>query len=92
MVSRTWRDALPRGAYGLAIASVSDVAALAFAQSYRALTDFARLEVVEAVLAAYRNGDPLNRIAKNVDHYHSAVKRIIDAAEAHGARPLATAG
>jgi hypothetical protein len=50
------------------------------------------VEVVRAVLAAHRNGDPLNRIAKNVERHHTAVKRIIDAAEARMDRPLAATG
>jgi hypothetical protein len=41
------------------------------------------LEIVHAVLAAHENGDPLNRISKDVHRHHSAVKRIIDAATAH---------
>jgi hypothetical protein len=41
------------------------------------------LEIVHVVLAAHANGDPLNRIAKDVYRHHSAVKRILDAATAH---------
>ena len=32
---------------------------------------------------AHRNGDPLNRIAANLGVHHSAVKRVLDAAEAN---------
>ena len=50
------------------------------------------VELVHAVLVAHNNGDPLNRIAKNVDRHHTAVKRIIDAAEARVDRQLAATG
>jgi len=50
------------------------------------------VEVVRAILEAHNNGDPLNRIAKNVDRHHTAVKRIIDAAAARVDRQLAATG
>ena len=52
----------------------------------------APVEVVRAILEAHNNGDPLNRIAKNVDRHHTAVKRIIDAAAARVDRQLAATG
>jgi hypothetical protein len=50
------------------------------------------VEIVRAVIAAHNNGDPLNRIAKDVDRHHTAVKRIIDAAAVHRQRQLAAVG
>jgi hypothetical protein len=47
------------------------------------------VEVVARILAAHEQGEPLNRIAKNVDVHHSAVARIIGAAAAHRQRTLA---
>jgi hypothetical protein len=47
---------------------------------------------VRAVIAAHDNGDRLNRIAKNVDRHHTAVKRIIDAAALHRQRQLVAVG
>jgi hypothetical protein len=50
------------------------------------------VEIVRAVIAAHDNGDPLNRIAKDVARHHTAVKRIIDAAAVHRQPPLAAVG
>jgi hypothetical protein len=50
------------------------------------------LEIVSAILAAHKRGDPLNRIAKDVRRHHSAVKRIIDAAAEHRQQQLVAAG
>ena len=49
------------------------------------------VETVEAILVAHRNGDPLNRIAANLGVHHSAVKRVLDAAEANSQRYLLAA-
>ncbi|MCB0937639.1 MAG: DUF2637 domain-containing protein [Mycobacterium sp.] len=46
---------------------------------------------VEAILVAHHNGDPLNRIAANLGVHHSAVKRVLDAAEAISERQLLAA-
>jgi hypothetical protein len=47
------------------------------------------VEVVARLLAAHDSGDPPNRIAKNVEVYHSAVSRVIEAAAVHRQRTLA---
>lgn len=39
------------------------------------------VETVEAILVANQNGDPLNRIAAVLGVHHSAVKRVLDAAD-----------
>ena len=50
------------------------------------------VETVEAILIAHHNGDPLNRIAAAVGVHHSAVKRVLEAAESLGeGRSLAVA-
>ncbi len=49
------------------------------------------VETVEAILAAYQNGDPLNRIAAALGVHHSAVRRVLDAADAHHPGDLLTA-
>jgi hypothetical protein len=49
------------------------------------------VEVVARILAAHDAGDPLNRIAKDVRVHHSAVSRIIEAADAHRQRTLTAA-
>jgi hypothetical protein len=49
------------------------------------------VETVEAILVAYENGDPLNRIAADLGVHHSAVKRVLDAAEANIQRYLLAA-
>jgi hypothetical protein len=36
---------------------------------------------VEAILGAHQNGDPLNRIAADLGVHHSAVKRVLEAAD-----------
>jgi hypothetical protein len=41
------------------------------------------VETVEAILVAHENGDPLNRIAAAIGVHHSAVKRVLGAAEVH---------
>jgi len=46
---------------------------------------------VEAILAAHDNGDPMNRIAANLGVHHSAVKRVLGAAEANSQRYLLAA-
>ena len=47
---------------------------------------------VEAILIAHGNGDPLNRIAAALGVHHSAVKRVVEAAESLGeGRSLAVA-
>jgi hypothetical protein len=43
------------------------------------------VETVQAILIAHQNGDPLNRIAADLRVHHSAVKRVLEAAE-HGQR------
>jgi hypothetical protein len=43
------------------------------------------VETVEAILTAHENRNPLNRIAADLGVHHSAVKRVLDAAE--GRRP-----
>ena len=40
------------------------------------------VETVEAILIAHDNGDPLNRIAAALGVHHSAVKRVVEAADA----------
>jgi hypothetical protein len=47
------------------------------------------VETVAAILAAHEQGDPLNRIAKQVDVHHTAVSRIVGAAATHRQRELA---
>ncbi len=47
------------------------------------------VETVAAILAAHEQGDPLNRIAKQVGVHHTAVSRIVGAAAAHRQRTLA---
>ena len=49
------------------------------------------VQTVEAILVAHHNGDPLNRIAAAVGVHHSAVKRILDAADVHRQHHLLTA-
>ena len=49
------------------------------------------VETVEAILAAHQDGAPLNRIAATLDVHHSAVKRVLDGADAHRQRHLAAA-
>jgi Protein of unknown function (DUF2637) len=46
---------------------------------------------VEAMLVAHNNGDPLNRIAADLGVHHSAVKRVLNAAEANSQRHLLAA-
>ena len=41
------------------------------------------VKTVTAILVANGNGDPLNRIAAAVGVHHSAVKRVLDAADIH---------
>lgn len=50
------------------------------------------VDTVAAILAAHRQGDPPNRIAKQVGVHHSAVSRVIDAATAQRQRSLASVG
>jgi len=40
---------------------------------------------------AHESGDPLNRIAATLGVHHSAVKRVLDAAEANSRRHLLAA-
>jgi hypothetical protein len=49
------------------------------------------VDVVEAILVAHEKGAPLNRIAATVGVHHSAVRRILDAAEANSQRDLLAA-
>ncbi len=49
------------------------------------------VEAVARILVAHAQGDPLNRIAKNLGVHHSAVLRIIEAAAARDRRPMAVA-
>lgn len=41
-------------------------------------------ETVERILAAHHAGDPLNRIAKNLGVHHTAISKIVNAAQMHG--------
>ena len=50
------------------------------------------VETVAAILTAHHHGDPVNRIAKQIGVHHSAVSRIIDAANELRKRELLTAG
>ncbi|HKH51969.1 MAG TPA: hypothetical protein VKA77_09265 [Mycobacterium sp.] len=50
------------------------------------------IDIVRAVLEAHHNGDALNRIAKDLNCHHTAVKRIIDAATTHRHSDLAAVG
>ncbi len=50
------------------------------------------VQTVEAILLAHHNGDPLNRIAAALGVHHSAVKRVLEAADAHRGRYLLAAG
>ncbi len=49
------------------------------------------VQTVEAILVAHQNGDALNRIAARVGVHHSAVKRVLDAADVHRQHQLVTA-
>jgi len=49
------------------------------------------VETVTAILVAHGSGDPLNRIAAAVGVHHSAVRRVLDAADAHRQRHLLAA-
>lgn len=49
------------------------------------------VEKVEAILLAHQNGDPLNRIAAVLGVHHTAVKRVLDAADVHRQDQLLTA-
>lgn len=48
------------------------------------------VEVVAAILTAHQAGDPINRIAKSLGVHHSAVSRVLEAADVRGQRILAT--
>jgi len=50
------------------------------------------VDFVHGILVARAGGVALNRIAKDVDRHHSAVKRIIDAAAAHQQGVFASVG
>jgi hypothetical protein len=50
------------------------------------------IDVVRAILEAHRDGVVLNRIAKDVNRHHTAVRRIIDAAAAHQQNELQAVG
>ena len=65
-------------------AVVSDVRAAA--QLVATKTTRQPVETVEAILTAHHNGDPLNRIAASLGVHHSAVKRVLEAAEGLGER------
>jgi hypothetical protein len=41
------------------------------------------VETVATIIIAHESGDPLNRIAASVGVHHSAVKRVLDAANTH---------
>ena len=45
-----------------------------------------RVATVEAILEAHQKGDPLNRIAAALGVHHSAVKRVLEAAEGQDRR------
>jgi hypothetical protein len=49
------------------------------------------VDTVEAILVAHQDGDPLNRIAAAIGVHHSAVRRVLDAANAHRERYLRAA-
>lgn len=49
------------------------------------------VEVVAAILAAHHAGDPINRIAKSLGVHHSAVSRVIEAAEGNRVGTFGTA-
>ena len=69
-------------------ADTDDVAAKQAAELIAAKVTRKPVETVEAILVAYGNGDPLNRIAAAVAVHHSAGKRVLDAAEKHHQRYL----
>ncbi len=72
-------------------AVASDATARLAAQLVATKTTRQPVETVEAILTAHHNGDPLNRIAAALGVHHSAVKRVLDAAENLHPRPSATA-
>ena len=61
------------------------------AELVAAKTDRQPVEIVAAILAAHQDGDPLNRIAAAIGVHHSAVKRVLDAADTHRERQSRTA-
>ena len=65
---------------------VSDATARIAAELVATKTTRQSVETVEAILTAHRNGDPLNRIAAALGVHHSAVKRVLEAAEGLGER------
>ena len=62
-------------------AVASDATARLAAELVATKTTRQPVETVEAILTAHRNGDPLNRIAAALGVHHSAVKRVLQAAE-----------
>mgnify|MGYP003608373536 CR=1 FL=1 len=69
----------------------SDATARLAAELVATKTTRQPVETVEAILTAHRNGDPLNRIAATLGVHHSAVKRVLDAAENLNQRRSVTA-
>ncbi len=69
----------------------SDATARLAAELVATKTTRQPVATVEAILIAHHNGDPLNRIAATLGVHHSAVKRVLDAAENLDQRPSVTA-
>ena len=71
-----------RGDHSTATVSSGEQTARLAAELVAAKTTRQPVKTVEAILIAHDNGDPLNRIAAALGVHHSAVKRVVEAADA----------